>query len=121
MTKKECKKLAWEKAEQLEETLSAARDKVTSGDVAAAANNKPAKKKSKKKKNGGSKGPNDGSDRTPSSKPTSLTRERRLDGGLIMSDVLQGVGAPVRPGKRISLLATLHRIPPLYGQGLRQE
>ncbi|KAL3776630.1 hypothetical protein ACHAW5_000887 [Stephanodiscus triporus] len=99
LTKKERKKLAREKAEQLEETLSAARNEVTSGD-AAATDNKPAKEKSKKEKSGG---PNDDSDRTASSKPTSLTRERRLDGGLIVSDVLQGVGAPVRPGKRISL------------------
>ena len=35
--------------------------------------------------------------------PTPLIRKRRLDGGLIVSDVLLGTGVPVKPEKRISL------------------
>ena len=116
LTKKERKKLAREKAEQLEETLSAARaerrDDATSGDASADADaddddddddvgDEPAKKKSKKgTKDSDGGGPNDGDS---SRRTTSLTRERRLAGGLIVSDVLLGDGAPVKPGKRISL------------------
>jgi FKBP-type peptidyl-prolyl cis-trans isomerase len=118
LTKKERKKLAREKAEQLEETLSAARaerrDDATSGDASADADaddddddddddvgDEPAKKKSKKgKKDSDGGGPNDGDS---SRRTTSLTRERRLAGGLIVSDMLLGDGAPVKPGKRISL------------------
>jgi FKBP-type peptidyl-prolyl cis-trans isomerase len=111
LSKKERKKLAQEKAGQLEETLVASRNNVImSGDLTAAEDDdEPARKKSKKKKNnrGGPEGSlenDDGSNRTtPNSKPTSLTRERRLVGGLIVSDVLLGTGAPVKPGKRISL------------------
>jgi hypothetical protein len=111
LTKKELKKLAREKARQLEETLSAARDRndAASGNAAASATDddvdEPARKKSKKRK-GGSDGQNFGDSNgtaTPLSRPTSLMRECRLGGGLIVSDVLIEAGAPVRPGKRISL------------------
>jgi FKBP-type peptidyl-prolyl cis-trans isomerase len=115
MTKKERKQLAREKAEQLEETLSAARrkqrdDDATSGDAAANAadadddvgDDEPAKKKSKrgKKDSDHCGGPKNGD---PPKRTTSLTRERRLAGGLVVSDMLLGDGAPVKPGKRISL------------------
>jgi FKBP-type peptidyl-prolyl cis-trans isomerase len=115
MTKKERRQLAREKAEQLEETLSAARrkqrdDDATSGDAAANAadadddvgDDEPAKKKSKrgKKDSDHCGGPKNGD---PPKRTTSLTRERRLAGGLVVSDMLLGDGAPVKPGKRISL------------------
>ena len=118
MTKKERKKLAREKAEQLEETLSAARRKrrddgatTSAGDAADAdaddgnaGDDGPARKKSKEGKSGGSSsehgGPRDGD---PPGRTTSLTRERRLAGGLVVSDMLLGDGAPVKPGRRISL------------------
>ncbi len=45
-------------------------------------------------------GPRDGD---PSRHTTSLTRKRRLAGGLVVSDMLLGDGAPVKPGRRISL------------------
>ena len=45
-------------------------------------------------------GPRDGDS---SGRTTSLTRERRLAGGLVVSDMLLGDGAPVKPGRRISL------------------
>ncbi|KAL9187357.1 hypothetical protein ACHAXT_001460 [Thalassiosira profunda] len=80
LSKSQRKKLAREKAAQLEETLSAARNDVDAAET----------KKSQKTK-------------TDTSKRKSLTRERRLAGGLVVSDVLLGTGAPVKPGKRISL------------------
>ncbi|KAL3823483.1 hypothetical protein ACHAXA_010243 [Cyclostephanos tholiformis] len=110
LSKKERKKLAREKAEQLKETLSASRnDVITNGNgTVTKEDDEPARKKSKKRKGKvGSKGlhvKDDSNRTTPTfSKPTSLTHERRLDGGLIVSDVLLGTGAPVKPGKRISL------------------
>jgi len=86
LTKKQRKKLAKEKAKQLEETLSASRNETT-----------PAtdEKKSKKKKKQASAELNESR--------WSGTRERRLNGGLIISDLILGSGAPVKPGKRISL------------------
>ncbi|KAL7543159.1 hypothetical protein ACHAXR_012460 [Thalassiosira sp. AJA248-18] len=90
LSKKQRKKLAQEKAKQLEETLAAARN-TTDDD---ANDEGPAKKKSKKKK----KETNESL-----SKKTSMTRERRLAGGLVISDILLGAGVPVKPGKRISL------------------
>ncbi len=73
LTKKERKKLAREKARQLEETLSAACDgnDAASGDAAASTDDadEPARKKSKKRK-GGSNGQNIGdSNRTYSDRP----------------------------------------------------
>jgi FKBP-type peptidyl-prolyl cis-trans isomerase len=109
LTKKERKKLAQEKARQLEEMLLAAHEgnNAASGNAAASANNidEPGRKKSKKRK-GGSDGQNVGNSNgtaTPLFRPTSLTGKRRLNGRLIVSDVLLGAGVPVRPGKRISL------------------
>eukprot|EP00580_Thalassiosira_gravida_P016639 CAMPEP_0201664446 /NCGR_PEP_ID=MMETSP0494-20130426/5910_1 /ASSEMBLY_ACC=CAM_ASM_000839 /TAXON_ID=420259 /ORGANISM="Thalassiosira gravida, Strain GMp14c1" /LENGTH=473 /DNA_ID=CAMNT_0048143215 /DNA_START=49 /DNA_END=1467 /DNA_ORIENTATION=- len=107
LTKSQRKKLAREKAKQLEETLSAARNDNKNddddddgddddGDTTTTNNNnaeEPAKKKSKKKKK-------KSSDET---KSTSMTRERRLPGGLLISDMILGTGPPVKPGKRISL------------------
>jgi FKBP-type peptidyl-prolyl cis-trans isomerase len=55
----------------------------------------PAKKKSKKKKGMTTE--------SEDHKSKSQTRERRLDGGLIVSDILLGTGPQVKPGKRISL------------------
>ena len=88
LTKKQRKKLAQEKAKQLEETLSAARNDGANEDM----EDTTTEKKSKKKKKGDSV-----------SKSTSMTRERRLAGGLIVSDLLLGAGPNVKPGKRISL------------------
>ncbi|KAL7549553.1 hypothetical protein ACHAWF_012818 [Thalassiosira exigua] len=93
LSKKQRKKLAQEKAKQLEETLSAARNNLHDG-----TNDSSAKKSAKKKKKKQSLGESGSIPKT-----TSLTRERRLAGGLIVSDILLGTGAPVRPGKRISL------------------
>jgi len=116
LTKSQRKKLAREKAKQLEETLSAARndnkndendddDGDDDNDDAKDNNNnnteEPAKKKSKKKKK---KSSAETTTNAPSSpKPTSMTRERRLPGGLLISDMILGTGPPVKPGKRISL------------------
>lgn len=96
LTKKERKDLAREKAKQLEETLLASRnnDEIKSSD-AAAMDDGPAKKKSKKKKGMTTE--------SEDHKSKSQTRERRLDGGLIVSDILLGTGPQVKPGKRISL------------------
>ena len=96
LTKKERKDLAREKAKQLEETLLASRknDGINSSD-AAALDDGPAKKKSKKKKGMSIK--------SEDHESKSQTRERRLDGGLIVSDILLGTGPQVTPGKRISL------------------
>ena len=85
LSKKQRKKLAQEKAAQLEETLSAARNYPNENGTN---NEASAKKKAKNE---------------TSSKTASMTRERRLPGGLVISDVLLGEGAPVKPGKRISL------------------
>jgi len=87
LTKKQRKKLANEKAKQLEETLSASRHESTSATTD--------EKKSKKKKKQASAELNESR--------WSGTRERRLNGGLIISDLILGSGAPVKPGKRISL------------------
>jgi len=87
LTKKQRKKLAKEKAKQLEETLSASRNETTPASTD--------EKKSKKKKKQASAELNESR--------WSGTRERRLNGGLIISDLILGSGAPVKPGKRISL------------------
>ena len=94
LTKAQRKKLAQEKAKQLEETLAAARN----NDDVDSNNNEPQSKKSKKQ----AKKEKDDSEKTATSS-TTQTRERRLAGGLIVSDVVLGVGAPVKPGKRISI------------------
>ena len=94
LTKVQRKKLAQEKAEQLEETLAAARN----NDDVDSNNHEPQSKKSKKQ----AKKVKDTSEKTATS-TTTQTRERRLAGGLIVSDVVLGVGAPVKPGKRISI------------------
>lgn len=93
LTKKERKDLAREKAKQLEETLLALRknDGMNGSDV----DDGPAKNKSKKKKGM--------STESDDSKSKSQTRERRLDGGLIVSDIMLGTGPQVKPGKHISL------------------
>ena len=89
LTKKQRKQLAQEKSKQLEETLSAARD---DADESTTSNNKKSKKKQSKS-----------NDETIISKPTSLTRERRLPGGILLRDILLGTGTPVNSGRRISL------------------
>jgi FKBP-type peptidyl-prolyl cis-trans isomerase len=94
LTKKERKDLAREKAKQLEETLLASR--TNDGINSITLDDGPAKKKSKKKKKGMTTEFED-------QKSKSQTRERRLDGGLIVSDILLGTGPEVKPGKRISL------------------
>lgn len=86
LTKKQRKQLAEEKAKQLEETLTAARD--TNPET------KSQKKKKKKAKT---------DEEEPISKPTSLTRERRLPGGIVVSDILIGTGTTVSSGRKISL------------------
>jgi FKBP-type peptidyl-prolyl cis-trans isomerase len=91
---KERKRLAQEKAQQLEETLSAARN---DGEDS---NGKASKKKKKKKKNSTEETTNETEEL---SKPTSLTRERRLPSGVTVRDLLVGTGAPVKSGKKISL------------------
>lgn len=101
LTKKQRKKLAQEKARQLEETLTAERNDPNNEHDDTCG---PAQKKSKKKKKKhSSEEMNGNSNNPPLSKPSSLTRERRLAGGLVISDILLGTGAPVKPGKRISL------------------
>jgi len=93
LTKKERKQLAKEKTQQLEDTLSAAR-KDEAGD-----DSKTSKKKKKKK------------NQTTTtiemeeelSRPTSLTRERRLPSGVTVRDLLLGTGAPVKSGKKLTL------------------
>lgn len=99
MTKKQRKKLAQEKDKQLQETLAAARDEeanteedATNKEEDEAGSSKKKTKKKKKKKEDNSL-----------SRPTSMTRERRIKGGLIISDMLLGAGPLVKPGKRISL------------------
>lgn len=77
------KKLAKEKAKQLEETLAAAREDTENG----VRSNK--KKRNKKQHE--------------SESPKPMTRERRLAGGVVVSDILVGMGREVKPGKRISL------------------
>lgn len=88
LTKKQRKKLAKEKAKQLEETLSASRNETTTTPATD-------EKKSRKKKKQASAELNESR--------WSGTRERRLNGGLIISDLILGSGAPVKSGKRISL------------------
>lgn len=88
LTKKQRKKLAKEKAKQLEETLSASRNETTTP----ATDEKKSKKKKKKQASA-----------ELNESRWSGTRERRLNGGLIISDLILGSGAPVKPGKRISL------------------
>ena len=94
LTKKERKRLAQEKAQQLEATLSAARNdgEDTNGNTS--------KKKKKKKKNQTDEATTETEEL---SKPTSLTRERRLPSGVTVRDLLVGTGAPVKSGKKISL------------------
>ena len=83
LSKSARKKLAKEKAKQLEETLAAARQDTENG----ARSHKKKRKKQQRE--------------TEAPKP--LTRERRLAGGVVVSDVLVGTGREVKPGKRISL------------------
>ncbi|KAL7484573.1 hypothetical protein ACHAW6_010198 [Cyclotella cf. meneghiniana] len=90
LTKKQRKHLAEEKAKQLEETLTAAR-----------MNESETKAKKKKKKKQSIKDASSSSETM--SKPTSLTRERRLPGGILIRDLLVGTGTPVTSGRRISL------------------
>ena len=87
LTKKQRKQLAKEKAQQLEDTLSASRNDEDES--------KTSKKKKKKKKNE--------TETEELSRPTSLTRERRLPSGVTVRDVLVGTGAPVKSGKKLSL------------------
>lgn len=82
LTKKQRKQLAEVKAKQLEDTLTAARPK--------------SETKSKKKKK-------DNSEEPSISRQTSLTRERRLPGGILVSDILIGTGTTVSSGRKISL------------------
>ena len=105
LTKKQRKRLAEEKAKQLEETLQASRKNDTSSNAEkdGSADATKAKKKKKRKKKSADETSGENDEKPSSSRPTSLTRERRLDGGLVVSDVLLGTGAPVKPGKRISL------------------
>ena len=91
LTKKERKQLAKEKAQQLEETLSASRKEEDS---------KNSKKKKKKKKKKTTK---DQPETEELSRPTSLTRERRLPSGVTVRDLLVGTGAPAKSGKKLSL------------------
>ena len=88
LTKKQRKQLAQEKAKQLQETLNAARQ-----------DTKTETTKSKKKKKQSTTGTNE----SITAKPTSLTRERRLSGGILISDILLGTGKAVSSGKKISL------------------
>ena len=88
LTKKQRKVLAEEKTKQLEEALTAARD--TNSET-------KSKKKKKKKKQSTT------SEDEPFSKPTSLTHERRLPGGILISDILIGTGTKVSSGRKISL------------------
>ena len=85
LTKKQRKQLAREKAQQLEDTLAASR------------NDEDESKTSKKKKK------NQTETEEELSRPTSLTRERRLPSGVTVRDLLVGTGAPVKSGKKLSL------------------
>jgi hypothetical protein len=80
LTKKERKRLAQKKAQQLEETLSAARN---DGEDT---NGKTSKKKKKKKKKNSTEETTNETEEL--SKPTSLTRERRLPSGVTVRDLL---------------------------------
>jgi len=129
LTKKERKKLAEQKAKQLEETLAAARDNSTSSrkeddkeiiaeqddgedkgeNEAGEPPTKKAKKKKKKKQTSKADG-DDASDESGNAKskplqakPTSLTSQRRLPNGILLRDILIGTGAPIAPGRRVSL------------------
>ncbi len=86
LTKKQRKQLAKEKAQQLEDTLAASRKEDTES--------KSSKKKNKKK---------NATETEELSRPTSLTRERRLPSGVTVRDLLVGTGAPVKSGKKLSL------------------
>ena len=94
LTKKQRKKLAKEKAKQLEQTLSDARDEATTGNAINDNANKSEEPKKKKKKKQSAE---------VNEAKWSGTRERRLPGGLLISDLVLGAGAPVKAGKRISL------------------
>ena len=94
LSKKQRKELAQQKAKQLEEALSANREAET-----AETDEKKSSKKKKKKKAKST----DDSEEVPKAKLTSLTRERRLAGGIILRDILVGTGATVTPGRRILL------------------
>lgn len=91
LTKKQRKQLAKEKAQQLEDTLAASRKEDEES--------KSSKKKKKKNKNK-KKNPTETEEL---SRPTSLTRERRLPSGVTVRDLLVGTGAPVKSGKKLSL------------------
>jgi len=105
MTKKQRKRLAEEKAKQLEATLQASRNNGSSSNAeeGVPADASKAKKKKKKKKKAAGETSGENGEKPSSSRPRSQTRERRIGGGLVISDVVLGTGAPVRPGKRISL------------------
>ena len=95
LTKKQRKKLAKEKAKQLEQTLSNARNEATTGNNSSNSNtNEPEEPKKKKKKKQSAE---------VNEAKWSGTRERRLPGGLVISDIILGAGTPVKAGKRISL------------------
>lgn len=85
LTKKQRRKLAKEKTRQLEETLASARG---DDDVNSEGGSSPKEEKKKKSSNN-----NEGR----------LIRERRIKGGIVVSDMLLGMGAPVKPGRRVSV------------------
>ena len=95
LTKKQRKKLAKEKAKQLEQTLSNARNEATTGNNSSNNNTNESEEPKKKKKKKQSAEVNEAK--------WSGTRERRLPGGLVISDIVLGAGTPVKAGKRISL------------------
>ena len=95
LTKKQRKKLAKEKAKQLEETLSASQPEATTNETNDANDSEQQKQSKKKKKKQSPESINESK--------WSGTRERRLNGGLVISDIVLGAGAPVKAGKRIAL------------------
>ena len=118
LTKNQRKKLARQKAQQLEEALKAARLEDSSPTNNTSYDSISNEKQSKKEKTDASTQPTSTTTSTdtkcnsskPQSKPTSLTRERRLPGGILLRDILIGTGTPITSGRRVTLhyTASLH-------------
>ena len=90
LSKKQRKKLAQKKAQELADAVA----KEQGHDVKQGEDDGDEKKKSKKKKKGKDK------EEVPTK---SLTRERRIEGGVVVQDVIIGVGQAVKPGRKVSI------------------
>ena len=97
MSKKQREKLAEKKAQELADAVA----KEQGHDTKKAEDGEDGNsKKNKKKKNKKDKDEDKDKEEVPTK---SLTRERRIEGGVIVRDIVIGVGQSVKPGRKVSI------------------